>query len=58
MTVAWNVKAIYPNGGHIITDVNNNKLRFDNEESAKNEALILNSNKTDSSVHYICVKES
>ena len=53
----WNVKAVYASGGHYLTDLNNNRLRF-NSESAANDYLAINKIKGDSSTSYIIVRES
>ncbi len=53
----WNVKAVYASGGHYLTDLNNNRLRF-NSESAANDYLAINKIKGDSNTSYIIVRES
>ena len=62
----WNIKAIYPMGGHYATANDGSKLRFAYELDALNEAERLNSiekmnaarNMRKADVNYIVVKES
>ena len=58
MQNVWNVKAVYPSGGHYVTDVNGYKLTFNNEAAAADYVAMANMNKSDVLVSYIMVKES
>ena len=53
----WNIKMIYPSGGHLLRDANGHLLRFDSKQNATFECETLNSKKTDYQAKYIPVVE-
>jgi hypothetical protein len=53
----WNVKAIYPSGGHLLTDKSGMTLRFKSESAANDEAAMRKMNEKNSGIHYIVVPE-
>ena len=57
MYTHYNIKAVYPMGGHYLSDKNHNRLRFSNEGSAK-EYLLVNNLKDTPAVSYIIVMEA
>ena len=56
--MVWNVKAIYPSGGHLITDRDSKVLRFKSELEAKTIAEILNKEGRTTERSYIVVPEN
>jgi len=58
MENVWNVKAVYPSGGHYLADVNGHKLVFKTEAAAADYVAMANMNRQDVLVSYIMVKES
>lgn len=57
MQTVWNVKAIYPSGGHVLTDRDGKRLRFKSEAAAKDEAAMRKMNESSTNMHYIVVEE-
>lgn len=54
----WNIKMIYPLGGHLVRNVNGELLRFDSEQKAVFECETLNSKRPDRETKYIAVVEN
>lgn len=53
----WNIKAIYPLGGHLIRDGKGELLRYESEQQATFECETLNSKRSDRQTKFIPVKE-
>jgi hypothetical protein len=53
----WNIKAIYPLGGHLIRDNKGELLRFESEQLALFECETMNGKRVDRHTNFIAVKE-
>jgi len=53
----WNIKAIYPLGGHLIRNHKGELLRYESEQLALFECECMNEKRSDSHTKFIAVKE-
>lgn len=53
----WNIKAIYPMGGHLLRNGKGELLRYESEQLAAFECECMNSKRVDATTKFIAVKE-